>query len=619
MKNLRIKNTLPVQEDFWGNGAIYHGYAGMPDDADRVYSDELCAIEAKRATDMRLKIARTFYKWWAWDKETNTWDWDNEIMTPFYRWLQRMKDGNVTIALNCCWCSPGDVNSSFWNGPGPFNVPGDWEASIKNYGDWVSESVHQLVEVRGFTNIKILVMFTEPQNLNGTPTVADMDAYTCWYQATKAAHEALVRDGRRDMVKLMGPNEGSTVTSDMLKWVSKNCEDFIDIYSSHNYLNTKPIPYGLVEENAGAISHTIAGGRFYRQINLKAGKEYTVNIDFKFASKVDTPNGKVIFGVFEDKGINDIYSNEEDILFAGTEQDSVKYVDSKDIAGADSRFTYKIISSEDKTALVGFFHDVKTEGVSVVTKLEILDEEGTPLYDNADFKNEGRGWNVYVCADYSDNYNAWCRWCNTGMQYVPEGRPFCFDEYNAAYNWDKSVINHGADVVTGAVALMNCGVQSSLLWTLFDQQWPNNHATNNDCFVDGDHRWGVMPLLTRSLVPHHAFYAFGLFSRYIDGEGTKVFKGLGEHRIYTTMSVSKEGYITVVVVNDKEVDDEFTLTFEKALEGVKFNRHTYSPESCIPNEKAELPGIDKITNPITTTLTDKIAAYGVTIYTTHMD
>ena len=29
MKELKIVNSTPVQEDFWGNGAVYHGYAGM--------------------------------------------------------------------------------------------------------------------------------------------------------------------------------------------------------------------------------------------------------------------------------------------------------------------------------------------------------------------------------------------------------------------------------------------------------------------------------------------------------------------------------------------------------------------------------------------------------------
>ena len=81
MSNLKIKNTNPVQIDFWGNGAIYHGYAGMPDDCGRVYTEEQCIEEARRIKEMRLKIARTFYGWWAWDEKTDTWDWENETIS----------------------------------------------------------------------------------------------------------------------------------------------------------------------------------------------------------------------------------------------------------------------------------------------------------------------------------------------------------------------------------------------------------------------------------------------------------------------------------------------------------------------------------------------------------
>ena len=229
MQNLRINNVKPVQEDFWGNGAIYHGYAGMPDDAGRVYTEEQCIIEAERAVKMKLKIARTMYKWWAWDEKTNTWDWDNEIMTVFYKWLQRMKDGGVTVALNTGWCSPGDINSSSWNGKSPFTVEGNWEQSVKNYGDWVSETVKQLIIKRGFTNIKIFVMFTEPQRASGA-LPPEKSTYDCWFDAIQAAHNALVRDGLRDKVKLMGPNEGSTVTSEMLHWAAEHANDYLDIY-----------------------------------------------------------------------------------------------------------------------------------------------------------------------------------------------------------------------------------------------------------------------------------------------------------------------------------------------------------------------------------------------------
>ena len=54
MSNILIKNAVPVQENFQGNGAVYHGFAGMPDYRNRVNSEELCELEAKRVADMRL-------------------------------------------------------------------------------------------------------------------------------------------------------------------------------------------------------------------------------------------------------------------------------------------------------------------------------------------------------------------------------------------------------------------------------------------------------------------------------------------------------------------------------------------------------------------------------------
>ena len=85
------------------------------------------------------------------------------------------------------------------------------------------------------------------------------------------------------------------------------------------------------------------------------------------------------------------------------------------------------------------------------------------------------------------------------------------------------------------------------------------------------------------------------------------------------MSVSPEGEITLVVVNNKAFDDEFTITFDNALDSVNFNRHAFDPKTCTPNVKAEIIGVDKIFEGVTDVLTDKIAAYGVQVYTTHVD
>lgn len=619
MNKLKINNSVPVQEDFWGNGAVYHGYAGMPDHEGRVYNEEQCIVEAKRATDMKLKIARTFYGWWAWDWNKQEWNWDNEIMRPFYRWLQRMKDGGVMVALNTGWCSPGDINSTSWNGKSPFTVEGDWEASLKNYGDWVSETVNQLIIKRGFDNIKIFVMFTEPTRHSGKH---EKEPFDCWYDAVKAAHNALVRDGRRDLVKLMGANEGTGVTSHMLKWAAENADDMIDIYSSHTYQHQGNIPRSYIK--TGKFAATFAqfpGGRIARTVEIKPNTDYILKAEVLFKkTHKEKAKGGIYFGAFIDDGRGDIHIAHGSGPNTPLVPDSVKTIDPDNLS-EDYSFIEVEFNSENATStVIGLFHDVFNGGMTCVDYFS-LTEVGSDenIIPNGDFSNDYDGWLVLYGGGVKDAYFDWYKWAKTGLQYVPSGKPYCFDEYNVVFDRDNSRDSHGAEIVTTAVALMNAGVQSSLLWTLFDQQWPNNHATNADSFYDGDHRCGVAPLLTRSLVPHKSYYAFSLISKYVDGMGTKIYEGFGDDCLHTTMSVSKEGEITIVVVNSKDIKDDFTISFEKSLDSVNFLRHSFAPESCIPDEKAEIIKSDKTFKSITNSLSDSIAPYGVTVYTTHLD
>lgn len=622
MQSLRINNVKPVQEDFWGNGAIYHGYAGMPDDAGRVYTEEQCIIEAERAAKMKLKIARTMYKWWAWDEKTNTWDWDNEIMTIFYKWLQRMKDGGITVALNTGWCSPGDINSTHWNGKSPFTVEGDWEQSKKNYGDWVSETVKQLIIKRGFTNIKIFVMFTEPQY--GSGTLPDgKNTYDCWFEAVQAAHNALVRDGLRDKIKLMGPNEGSTVTSEMLHWAAEHANEYLDIYSSHTYQFAAPTPKKFLTPGKNAISMSIAGARFCQTVPLKPNTDYvaSANLVIQINEEIPENPGSIHFGAYIDDGRNDIHTSSGSGPSIPVVNGSAIDIDPTTISGDKyTKVTVKFNSGDANSCVIGVFHDVKCASLSYCNLVE-LKEEGTDtnILINGDFSDKFNGWKTLFADGTTDAYYDWYTWAKTGLQYVPEGKPYCFDEYNVTFNRDNSHPYHGAEICNAAVALMNSGCRTSLLWTIFDQQWPNNHTYNNDSFVDGDHRCGVMPVLTRSLVPHLSYYAFTLLSRYIDGEGTKIYEGFGKDSLHTTMAVSPNGEITVTVVNCKEEADEFTITFDKDLDGATLNRHYFDPATCRPDEKAEIIGTDKVFENITDTLSDKIPAYGVIVYTTMKD
>ena len=78
---LTIDLSKAVQENFLGNNAVYHGFAGLPDDAGREYTEEQCELEARRAGEMKLKIARSIYK--CYDYENGVQNYKTRPCRPF--------------------------------------------------------------------------------------------------------------------------------------------------------------------------------------------------------------------------------------------------------------------------------------------------------------------------------------------------------------------------------------------------------------------------------------------------------------------------------------------------------------------------------------------------------
>ncbi len=618
MLKLEIDNINAVQNNFWGNGAVYHCYAGMPDNAGREYTEEECLIEAERVGKMRLKLARTFYHWYAWDEKTNTWDWNNKSCQVLYKWLERMKKYNVTVALNTGWWCPGDINGTSCSGASPFKVEGDFEKSMENFGNWVSETVHQLIELRGFTNVKIFTLFTEPQHSSGK-LPENLAQYDAWLACANAAHNALVRDNRRDKVLLMGPNEGSTKTSPMLKWLAEKNPDCVDIYSSHCYQQARDIPEKYLINGKNACTIKVPGGRIFQRVELTPNTDYTAEFMLALESEnILRVSCGVDFGAFN--------AEEKPTILAGGEPtnrltlDSVKHLGSAELSSTYKKYTVTFNSGENTQAFIGVFNDVKCnpDGSLYIGDIKLTEvATGKQLLLNREFENDFEHWGIMMAEGSVDAYYDWRRWCKSGKDFTPEGKMFIYDEYNTVYDCDFSKPEHGANLVVDALSFMNCGANSSLMWTLFDQQWPNNHTDGHNCFVDGDHRFGVMPVLKRSRVPYSAFYAFSLLSRYTGGENSAVFEGFGKNNVHLTMNKMADGNVTVVVVNNKGTDEEFLVDFEREL-GLKLNRHSFDPKTCVLDEKAEIPAIDK-TVEVGSGFTDTIAAYGVNVYTTYND
>lgn len=633
---LKVDMEKPVHENFLGNAAVYHGYAGMSDCDGRVYTEEQCEMEADRAAEIGLKIARTMYKWYGnYDKETDTWDWDTHDMNAFVKWCQRLKDRNIDIALQAGWCNPGDVNGTSWNGGCPYGVEGDFEASLKNYTSWMVQTVRYLVLEKGLTNVKYLLMFTEPQNIAGEMPEGYANCYETWCAATKALHEALVKADLRHLVKLVGPNEGSTTTSVMVKAVAETVKDYIDIFSSHNYLSSWADENCGYEAGENNVVFRVPGARIQQNVVLKPNTDYEVKVVMRACNGNDKYiSGNVLFGAFEPFNSDD----RNDYFSAGGDPTtrlnllSTKMIDAVHIEKDWCEYSHIFNTGDETEVRIGVFSDIKQREFGIYLRSVVLTEKGDNknLLNNSDFSNAGLvyntaapddvakwGWKTMAASVAADNpYYDWHTWVKTGMDFLPEGKKdFWFDEYNVngPHFDDHTTPLFGSRLAQAMLALMTSGAQSSIMWTLFDQLWPGSHSSAGDAFHDGEHRWGVMPTLFRSDLPYPAYYAAGLAFRYAGGgEGTKIYKSVGGDPIFASVTVSPDGKVGVLVANTHSGEREFEIDFSKIL-GVKLQKRLYDPATIVPNKDAkQLPVIAEFE--VEDTLKDVLPSYGVAVY-----
>lgn len=623
MEYLKIDRTAPVQENFMGCNAVYHGYAGMPDDADRVYNEAQCELEADRILDLGVKIVRTYYKWWAWSREDG-WNWENDTMKAFYRWCERMQKRGIEIAIHGGWCSPGDITGTGWGGDGPFaDNTATFEEAADNFAAFVSESLHQLIELRGFTNIKYLMLFTEPE---GCRKFGEDDCYI-WETASRAIHNRLVTDGRRDLVKLVGPNEAIRRWSDLklLRHAVTNASDFLDIYSGHIYVNTEiPSREHVHSGNCGACLQK-PGFRVGQYVTLKPNTDYEMSGYVRVISN-DYLNmsGVVQMGIFT------VPENASPVAGAAGYRmgrnatsrltvDSVKTVDPARYKDCWFLIKHTFKTEERTDAAFGFASDIQTPA-TVYADDFCLKEVGNDenLLKNPSFEDGDVHWsNVMARTGFFDSYTEWYHW-EKEMLAVAKGKPFWHDEYNNNFEFANHFTDkiHGTRVVMGNIGMLNAGAASTLLWTAFDQQWPNGHNTTGDSFEDGNHRCGLMPLLTQSKVPYPDYYAFGLLARHIGLEGTKIYaEEQGAERLHLTLSEQTDGTVTVVVASMRPEPTEVLIDLGKPCCS-KLYRRCYAPESVQPDETAAMLPIDKMLTATDGTLKDVIPAYGVAIYTT---
>jgi hypothetical protein len=246
---LLVDNTTVIQDNFLGVNVVHNGTTYMPpaqigkiqvnaNPPEFQYhpiSPDHRAILLKRLKDSGVKMVRTsFQPWYACGQQWNgTYQWNSQYMTAFYQWLSDMQTNNIEVALCLGHYFPADVYN--WNYAGHQH-----EDIAKKYAEWASEAIHQLIEIRGFTNIKYCLLFTEPQ---ATPTQdfqypSAANNWELYKSVCLAIDQELKASGRRNLLKLVGPNNFPKYSESPDLWLGKavaELDSVLDIYSGHHY------------------------------------------------------------------------------------------------------------------------------------------------------------------------------------------------------------------------------------------------------------------------------------------------------------------------------------------------------------------------------------------------
>ena len=283
------------------------------------------------------------------------------------------------------------------------------------------------------------------------------------------------------------------------------------------------------------------------------------------------------------------------------------------LKNAGKRDQYKIVAPCDNWRA-----DDRSEPYSILVKYCL-----EHLADKIDIIGSHNGYDRHH--SYTDDnyyYHPYKKMVEPIVRAKQYGKEFWIDEYNAAIHgnylsWQKRTSNRDPykGLALGALvnSIMNMGgVSNLMLWTLFDQQWPDH--TNDGGFDKGVLVCGYYPDLLVEQTPLAPWYSASLISRYV-GAGD-VYECKVADSTYVSALKRNDGEITVVVTNYDDKLTEIEINFEKNLGGKKFYKYIFDPKMDYSSLGNEMISCSGSVGEIETKITDKLSGYAMVIYTT---
>ncbi len=229
-RTISVDTSQVVQSDFLGVGVNIIPTNLMPLGTRYGYNDAYWAMDANRIEKIQPKVARVWFQIDWMEPQKGTYTFNSDKMKAFYKYMDALKTAGTEVELNFGW-KVGSTVQSWFNIPGlkdPYvSAPADLDA----YAVSASAALNELLNQRGYNNIKYLTFYNEPNGSWDFEGPSDQKAY--YAQMVQKVHNRLTADGLRDRIEIWGPEE--TGALDWMQYMKNNADSAFDAYTFHVY------------------------------------------------------------------------------------------------------------------------------------------------------------------------------------------------------------------------------------------------------------------------------------------------------------------------------------------------------------------------------------------------
>ncbi|TLS51243.1 hypothetical protein FE782_16055 [Paenibacillus antri] len=261
-------------------------------------------------------------------------------------------------------------------------------------------------------------------------------------------------------------------------------------------------------------------------------------------------------------------------------------------------------------------HDrLVSDGIRSQVRLIGPDESGAANWTQYAVQQMNGVLDIYDGHAYGQDYATLPNWLSDRLNFVdPTGKPFMITEFAAIGSPDsRKTYQYGVSVADLMVSGIRNNASALLYWRFADQRLPEplDFLDNN---AYGLYRW--MPI---TATPNPSYYAFGLFSRFIEAHSEVLSAQSADPDLHVAAARLPDGNYSVFVVNssmteDKNVTIDFTAAIDKTVQ-----RHLYF-EGLKPSANANTIPADKQWTQVASQFNDDLLpANSVAVYTTVPD